>query len=94
MSGVEALAIARKAVEAISRLYDTAGERIRARVVKNGALDGAALDREQLAAHALAYLATELAACRQLLVWADGFPGVGERCDRAGVHCGGDAQSE
>ncbi|HEX4448113.1 MAG TPA: acyl-CoA dehydrogenase family protein [Polyangiaceae bacterium] len=66
---------ARAAVEAIDRLYTLGRERIRARVVKNGALDGAALDREQLAAHALAYVATELAACRQLLAWADAFPG-------------------
>jgi (2S)-methylsuccinyl-CoA dehydrogenase len=75
VSGIETLATARKAVEAIGRLYDIARERIRARVVKNGALDAAALDREQLAAHALAYVATDLAACRQLLVWVDGFPG-------------------
>jgi (2S)-methylsuccinyl-CoA dehydrogenase len=75
VSSVESLGTARKAVEAIGRLYDIARERVRARVVKNGALDPAALDREQLAAHALAYVATELAACRQLLVWADEFPG-------------------
>ncbi len=65
---------ARSAVDAVDRLYGIARERIRARVVKNGALDGAALDREQLAAHALAYVATDLAACRQLLAWADSFP--------------------
>ena len=76
MSGADSLRAARKAVEAIGRLYDIARERIRARVVKSGALDGASLDREQLAAHALAYVATDLAACRQLLVWADGFPGA------------------
>jgi (2S)-methylsuccinyl-CoA dehydrogenase len=64
------------AVEAIDRLYTLARERVRARVVKNGALDGPALDREQLAAHALAYVATDLAACRQLLSWADAFPGA------------------
>jgi (2S)-methylsuccinyl-CoA dehydrogenase len=75
VSSVESLGTARKAVEAIGRLYDIARERVRARVVKHGALDPAALDREQLAAHALAYVATELAACRQLLVWADEFPG-------------------
>ena len=75
MSSVESLGTARKAVEATGRLYDIARERVRARVVKNGALDPVALDREQLAAHALAYVATDLAACRQLLVWADEFPG-------------------
>jgi (2S)-methylsuccinyl-CoA dehydrogenase len=73
---VSALDPARAALEAIDRLYAIARERVRARVVKNGALDAAALDREQLAAHALAYVATDLAACRQLLAWADAFPGA------------------
>ena len=68
------LGSARAAVEAVDRLYATARERVRARVTKNGVLDPAMLDREQLAAHALAYVATDLAACRQLLVWAEGFP--------------------
>lgn len=67
---------ARSAVLAIDRLYAIARERVRARVVKNASLDAAALDREQLAAHALAYVATDLAACRQLLAWADAFPGL------------------
>ena len=69
------LELARSAVEAVDRLYAIARERVRARVVKNGALDAATLDREQLAAHALAYVATDLAACRQLLQWADALPG-------------------
>ena len=73
-SQVASLESARVAVEAVDRLYAIARERVRARVTKNGALDGATLDREQLAAHALAYVATDLAACRQLLAWADGFP--------------------
>ncbi len=73
---MSALDPARAAVEAVDRLYAIARERVRARVVKNAALDPAALDREQLAAHALAYVATDLAACRQLLAWADGFPGA------------------
>ena len=67
---------ARAAALAIDRLYAIARERVRGRVVKGGALDGAALDREQLAAHALAYVATDLAACRQLLAWAEAFPGA------------------
>jgi (2S)-methylsuccinyl-CoA dehydrogenase len=72
---VSALEPARAALAAIDRLYAIARERVRGRVVKSGALDGAALDREQLAAHALAYVATDLAACQQLLVWAEAFPG-------------------
>jgi (2S)-methylsuccinyl-CoA dehydrogenase len=73
---VSSLDTARSAVELVDRLYGIARERIRGRVLKNGALDGAALEREQLAAHALAYVATDLAACRQLLAWADAFPGA------------------
>jgi (2S)-methylsuccinyl-CoA dehydrogenase len=69
-----ALEPARAAVAAVDRLYGIARERVRARVVKGVALDPAALDREQLAAHTLAYVATDLAACRQLLAWADAFP--------------------
>ncbi len=72
---MSALDPARAALEAIDRLYAIARARVRARVVKNAVLDAAALDREQLAAHALAYVATDLAACRQLLAWADAFPG-------------------
>jgi (2S)-methylsuccinyl-CoA dehydrogenase len=64
----------RPAIDAIDRLYDIALERVRTRVVKGGSLDNAALDREQLAAHALAYVATDLAACRQLLAWASSHP--------------------
>ena len=65
---------ARTAAQAVDRLYAIARERVRARVTRNGALDTAALEREQLAAHALAYVATDLAACQQLLAWADAFP--------------------
>jgi (2S)-methylsuccinyl-CoA dehydrogenase len=73
---VNAFEPARAALAAIDRLYSIARERVRGRVVKSGALDGATLDREQLAAHALAYVATDLAACRQLLAWAEAFPGT------------------
>jgi (2S)-methylsuccinyl-CoA dehydrogenase len=61
---------AHRAADAIERLYGIALEKLRARVARSGALDPAALDREQLGAHALAYVATELASARQLLEWA------------------------
>ncbi|MGH7269538.1 MAG: acyl-CoA dehydrogenase family protein, partial [Polyangiaceae bacterium] len=63
----ESWAPAREAVEAIAGLYEIARERLRSRVLLNGKLSAAALDREQLAAHALAYVATDLAACLQVL---------------------------
>ena len=78
-STVDPLSSARAAIEAVDGLYRVARERLRARVVVGGALDGAALDREQLAAHALAYVATDLAACRQLVEWAAKHPGTGAR---------------
>ncbi len=71
---VDPLEPARRAVDAIERLYEIAHERLRGRVVKSGVLDNAALDRDQLAAHALAYVATDLAACVQLLAWATAHP--------------------
>ncbi len=69
---VPALEHAAQAVRAIEQLYATARDRLRARVVRDGALDAAALETFQIAAHGLAYMATELAACRQLLWWANG----------------------
>jgi (2S)-methylsuccinyl-CoA dehydrogenase len=69
-AAVDPLESARQAIDAIDRLYRIALERVRLRVTKGGRLDNIALDREQLAAHALAYIATDLAACRQLLAWA------------------------
>jgi (2S)-methylsuccinyl-CoA dehydrogenase len=71
---VDLLESARQAVDAIDRLYGIALERVRLRVVKGGRLDNVALDGNQLAAHALAYVATDLAACRQLFAWASGHP--------------------
>jgi (2S)-methylsuccinyl-CoA dehydrogenase len=57
------------AILAIERLYAIARERVRARVAEGGKLQAAKLDAEQLAAHALAYLATELEAARQIQAW-------------------------
>jgi len=77
MTNADPLSSVRAAIEAIDGLYRVARERVRAKVVVNGALDGSALEREQLAAHALAYVATDLAACRQLVEWASKHPGDG-----------------
>jgi (2S)-methylsuccinyl-CoA dehydrogenase len=78
-SNSDSLSSARAAVEAIDGLYRVARERLRAKVVVAGALDGGALEREQLAAHALAYVATDLAACQKLIEWAEKHPGEGSR---------------
>src|SRR5215211_9163130 len=50
---------------------------VRSRVIRNGELSGRMIDREQRAAHGLAWLATYVEAVRQLASYA-------ERIDRAG----------
>ena len=58
-------------IEAVSAVYKKAHDNLKAKVVVGGRLKGNLLNDEQLAAHALAYLATELEACRQLSAWAE-----------------------
>ena len=48
------------------------------RVTRDGAVDPARLDAEQLAAHALAWMATYVAALRQLHEWALRLEAAGE----------------
>jgi len=62
---------AEQTLRALERLYDAARIAVRGRTLENGKLSGKKLDQEQLAAHALAYLATEIEASRQLLAWAE-----------------------
>jgi (2S)-methylsuccinyl-CoA dehydrogenase len=59
------------AVSALEELYRLARERVLAHVTENGKVSSKLLDRHQLAAHALAYLATELEAARQLVAWVE-----------------------
>ncbi|MBM4361444.1 MAG: acyl-CoA dehydrogenase family protein [Deltaproteobacteria bacterium] len=59
------------AVAAIEDLYQRALGRVAARVAENGKVSARKVDQHQLAAHALAYLATELEAARQLVAWAE-----------------------
>ena len=74
VSGGDPLRTAREAALAIERLYAFARERLRGRVLRGGTVDPAALDADQLAAHALAYVATDLAASEQILAWAERYP--------------------
>lgn len=57
-------------LSALERLYKAARDHVRARVTSDGKIATAKLDAEQLAAHALAYLATELEAATQIVRWA------------------------
>lgn len=65
------------AIAALEALYRLAREQVLQRVSGGGKVTPAALDRHQLAAHGLAYLATELEAARQLAAWLDRVTGDG-----------------
>ena len=56
---------------AIEALYGQAKAHVLSLVKKGEKIDAGALDANQLAAHALAYVATELEAGKQLLAWAE-----------------------
>jgi (2S)-methylsuccinyl-CoA dehydrogenase len=60
----------KRAVAAIGELYQRARDRLRAQVTQDGKLDRQKLEQRQVAAHALAYLATELEASRQIEAWS------------------------
>lgn len=57
-------------VEAIESLYSRALRAAKQRFVVDGKPSGRLLNQQQLAAHGLAYLATETMACRQIVEWA------------------------
>ena len=76
-----------KIVQAIEGLYERALARVRPKVTDGDRTSAELLDREQLAAHALAYLATELEACKQLAAWAERVGGEHERAI-AGAYVG------
>lgn len=59
-----------KAIAALHSLYERARDHVRAKVTESGKLSSKLLDDQQMAAHALAYLRTDLEACRQLAPWA------------------------
>jgi (2S)-methylsuccinyl-CoA dehydrogenase len=58
------------AITALDDLYARAHARLRATLLVDGRLSGARLDESQVAAHGLAYLATEVATCRELAAWS------------------------
>ena len=59
-----------RVLEALGAVYQKALANLKTKVVVNGRLNGDRLNDEQLAGHALAYLATELEACKQLAAWS------------------------
>jgi len=75
MSLLDSTAAALGAAEA---LLAQARSNLSLRVSKDGAVDAGRLDVEQLAAHALAWMATYVAALRQLREWAGRLDAAGE----------------
>jgi (2S)-methylsuccinyl-CoA dehydrogenase len=65
-----ALALAAQALAAAEAHLARARAAVARQVAPHGQVDGAALDREQRAAHGLAWLATYAAALREMLGWA------------------------
>src|SRR5262249_34826150 len=68
-----------RVVDALGELYQRALTQLRAQVTENGKLSRGKLEQRQVAAHGLAYLATELEAARQVAAWAGRVGGDYER---------------
>jgi (2S)-methylsuccinyl-CoA dehydrogenase len=58
-------------IKAIEGVYTRAHDNVKAQVSDGERISAKKLNQHQLAAHAVAYLATELEACRQLADWAE-----------------------
>jgi (2S)-methylsuccinyl-CoA dehydrogenase len=76
-SSREFIPLVESAAEAASTLRDTAVEAVAAKVSWGGKIDGAALEREERAAHGLAWVATYAAAIEQLASYAKRMAGEG-----------------
>jgi (2S)-methylsuccinyl-CoA dehydrogenase len=63
--------LGRHAVHEIERLYEEAVASVRAKVTESGKLSNAAIEREQHAAHGLAWLATYVESVREMLAYAE-----------------------
>jgi len=73
----ELIPLLEKAAEAAKKLRDGAVEAVSGIVSRGGTIDGAALEREQRAAHGLAWVATYAAAIEQLASYAKRMEGEG-----------------
>ncbi|MCW1842985.1 acyl-CoA dehydrogenase family protein [Prosthecomicrobium hirschii] len=68
---------ARAAVGALDRFLDRARDRVRARVEKDGRISADLVDREQRAAHGLAWLATYVESLREMAGYAERLSDLG-----------------
>ncbi|HEY6880195.1 MAG TPA: acyl-CoA dehydrogenase family protein [Polyangiales bacterium] len=66
-------------IDAIDRLYALTHDKLKQRVTEGGKINAKKLDALQVPTHGLAYLKTELEACRQLLAWSERVGGEYER---------------
>jgi (2S)-methylsuccinyl-CoA dehydrogenase len=73
----ELIPLLESATEATAALRDRAVEAVAAKVSSGGKIDGAALEREQRAAHGLAWIATYVEAIRQITDYARRMEGEG-----------------
>jgi (2S)-methylsuccinyl-CoA dehydrogenase len=76
-SGPELISLLDETAEAATQLRDRAVAGVAAKVAPGGKIDGAALEREQHAAHGLAWVATYVEALRQLASYARRLNGEG-----------------
>jgi (2S)-methylsuccinyl-CoA dehydrogenase len=76
-SGPELISLLDETAEAATQLRDRAVAGVAAKVALGGKIDGAALEREQHAAHGLAWVATYVEALRQLASYARRLNGEG-----------------
>src|SRR6266446_3881575 len=81
IDSAELMDLARRAVGAAEGLVEAARGALLLRV-GGGRLDNAALEREQFAAHGLAWYATYAAALRQMLEWAERLNASGRLAER------------
>ena len=75
---MELLPATAAALDAAEALLARARSNLSGRVVRDGAVDAGRLDEEQIAAHGLAWMATYVAALRQLRGWAVRLDEAGE----------------
>ncbi|MFN3936176.1 MAG: acyl-CoA dehydrogenase family protein [Gemmobacter sp.] len=66
-----------EAIPALAALLDTATARLRERLAPGGRVSAALMDRDQRAAHGLAWLATYVEALRQMRAWAGRLDAAG-----------------
>jgi (2S)-methylsuccinyl-CoA dehydrogenase len=71
------LTLGRGAVDAAAGLLATAQAGLRARLAPGGRVDAKALERDQTAAHGLAWLTTYVESLRQMQAWAEALEGSG-----------------